>query len=1091
MNDKGLATLLFSDLAAPASLGDESLEDGQRIHYGLVSSTVPPTRAGAVRNLGDGMLVSFASPVEALTCATSLQKAAAAHNRRPGATPVAVRVALHVGDPIQDEADLFSSGVLAVRRLCSRAGAGEIVASELVRGLVGTRGSFRFAPFQPGDGTGLPAWAVTWEAPAAGAVLPPALQQAAGTALADRGAELDRLWAKWQEARHGATRLVMVAGEPGIGKTRLCAELARRAHEQGAIVLYGRNDEEALMPYQPFVEALRTLAHSGLRPARAPSGTPEGPHPPGGRDDEPDVVAQLAGLARTDDIDDDPETGRYRLFRAVAALLAEASTDAPVLLVLDDLHWADRPTILLLRHVVRGSEPGAVLIVGTYRDTEVAGGSPLADALGDFHRTAGYERIHLAGLDRAGVASLIGPTAPADARLADTVWDETEGNPFFVTEIVRHLAEIGAIRQLDGTWHAAASQRELSIPEGVREVVGRRLARLSEPANRVLSLASAVGRDFELHTLAQLAELDEDTLIEALDEAIAAKVLIEPVGGGGRYSFSHALVRRTLYDLIGTTRRVRLHQRVGEVLERLYDDALDVHAAELAHHFREAAGAADPAKTADYAARAGRNALSLLAYEEAAEHFAEAISLRAAVGRTDDAETNDLVLAMGDAQWRAGRTAEAHDAFLRAAAAAQRLGLADQLARAALGYGGGLGGYGWSVRADATLVGLLEDALAALGPDDSPQRVRVLSRLATELYYTPEVTRRTELANQAVAMAERLGDQHVLLAAKFSRSAATWGPHLRAEDRLAASTEIVRLASQLDNSWLVLEGRSLRIDALVEMGDLVAAAAEHEARSELAEELRLPRYVSDVSTYPAAAALLEGRFDEAQELADRAREIGESIGSETALTVYGAQMITLTWLRGELAEVEPLVAAFADGYPWIPGFRGALAFVHAQIGAVAQARAEIDLLARDGFASLPLDGIWSVAVWALSFACAEVGDTARCAELYGILSPHAGNLAGLGASLCLGSTHLPLGMLAAVSGDPSFEAHFALALDAHERIGARPFAAETRFRWGRAACDAPHGTELLRQALADAEALGMAGLAARCQSALAGSTRRT
>lgn len=1067
MDDKGLATLLFSDLAAPASLGEESLEDSQRTHYGLVSTAVPPARADAMRNLGDGLLVVFASPVEALTCATSLQKAVAAHNRRPGATPVAVRVALHVGDPIEEEADLFSTGVLGVRRLCSRAGAGEIVASDLVRGLVGTRGSFRFTPFQPGDGTGLPAWAVTWEAPTSGAVLPPALVQAAATPLADRDVELDRLWAKWQEARQGTTRLVMVAGEPGIGKTRVCAELARRAHEQGAIVLYGRNDEEALMPYQPIVEALRA------------------------RDEDTDVVAQLAGLARTDDIDDDPETGRYRLFRAVAALLAEASDDAPVLLVLDDLHWADRPTILLLRHLVRASEAGALLIVGTYRDTEVAGGSALADALGDFHRTTGYERIHLSGLDRVGVASLIGPLAPGDARLADVVWDETEGNPFFVTEIVRHLAEIGAIRQLDGAWHAATSQRRLSIPEGVREVVGRRLARLSEPANRVLSLASAMGREFELHTLAQLAELDEDTLIEALDEAIAAKVLVEPVGLGGRYAFSHTLVRRTLYDLIGTTRRVRLHQRVGEVLERMYDGELDVHAAELAHHFREAAGAADPAKTAAYAARAGRNALSLLAYEEAAEHFAEAIALTDGAGDIEGAETNDLVLAAGDAQWRAGRTAEAHDSFLRAADEARRLGRADQLARAALGYGGGLGGYGWSVRADATLVGLLEDALEALGSEDSPQRVRVLGRLATELYYTGEVARRAELANQAVAMAERLGDQHVLLTAMFSRSAATWGPHLRAEDRLAAATEIVRLAGELDNSWLVLEGRSLRIDALVEMGDLVAAAAEHEARSELAEQLRLPRYVSDVSTYPAGAALLEGRFDDAQELADRAREIGESIGSETAITVYGAQMITLAWMRGELADVEPLVAAFADAYPWIPGFRGALAFVHAQIGGLPQARAEIDQFARDGFASIPLDGIWPVAVWALAFACADVGDAAWCAQLYDLLSPHASNLAGLGASLCLGSTHLPLGMLAAVAGDPSFEAHFALALDVHERIGARPFAAETRYRWGTAASGSPHGAELIRHALADAEVLGMRGLAERCQSALAGTTRNT
>jgi hypothetical protein len=196
-------------------------------------------------------------------------------------------------------------------------------------------------------------------------------------------------------------------------------------------------------------------------------------------------------------------------------------------------------------------------------------------------------------------------------------------------------------------------------------------------------------------------------------------------------------------------------------------------------------------------------------------------------------------------------------------------------------------------------------------------------------------------------------------------------------------------------------------------------------------------------------------------------------------------------MRGKLEEVEPLVAAFADAYPWIPGFQGALAFVHTQTGEIERARAEVAQFSRDGFASIPLDGIWSVAVWALSFACADIGDAECCAQLYDLLSPHAGNLAGLGASLCLGSTHLPLGMLAAAAGDPSFEAHFALALDAHERLGARPFAAETRYRWGMAACGSSHSTELLRQALADAEALGMRGLAERCQSALGGTTRNT
>src|SRR5581483_1127767 len=309
-----------------------------------------------------------------------------------------------------------------------------------------------------------------------------------------------------------------------------------------------------------------------------------------------------------------------------------------------------------------------------------------------------------------------------------------------------------------------------------------------------------------------------------------------------------------------------------------------------------------------------------------------------------------------------------------------------------------------------------------------------------------------------------------------SRCSATWGPDLPAEQRLAASTQVVRLASELDNSWLVLEGRSLRIDALVEMGQLEAAAEEHDARSALAEQLRLPRYVTDVSTYPAARAL------------------GESIGSETALTVYGGQMICLAWMRGELAAVEELVVAFADAYPWIPAFGAVLAFVRAEIGERDAAAAAVERLADEGLDWLPRDGIWSIAVWALAFACAELGDAPRCAQLHDLLLPHADSLCGLGAGLCLGSARLPLAMTAAVAGLPTAEDHFEAALRVHERAGARPFVAETRYRWAMALLDAGdnvRAASLLDQALTEAESLGMTGLAQRCQSASAGVGRST
>ncbi|MGH9005024.1 MAG: ATP-binding protein, partial [Acidimicrobiia bacterium] len=384
----------------------------------------------------------------------------------------------------------------------------------------------------------------------------------------------------WKEATAGERRVALLAGEPGIGKTRLAVELAGAVRETGGVVLAGRCDEDLGVPYQPFVEALRHyVTGAGERRLGRHAGELARLLP-----DLAQLVPDLPEPLRSD-----PETERYRLFDALAAWLSDASAEAPVLLVLDDLHWAAKPTLLLLRHVLRSPEPLRLLVVATYRDSDIGRGHPMSDLLAELRREGGVERLSLSGFDTLGVTAFLEAVSghrlddEAAQELPAVVWRETDGNPFFVAEVLRHLSESRAIEQRDGRWVLHADVGDLGIPEGVRDVVGRRLSRLAESTNHVLAVGAVVGLEFEPAVVERAAGVDEDELLGALEEAIGARLLVE-VSGGARYRFTHALVRATLYEELSGARRVALHRRVAEGIEAAHGRALDDHLPALAHH---------------------------------------------------------------------------------------------------------------------------------------------------------------------------------------------------------------------------------------------------------------------------------------------------------------------------------------------------------------------------------------------------------------------------------------------------------------------------------------------------------------------------
>ncbi|MGH9009802.1 MAG: ATP-binding protein, partial [Acidimicrobiia bacterium] len=623
----GTATVLFTDLVGStelmARLGDLAYDEVRSEHFRLLREVIAAHDGVEVKNTGDGLLATFGGAADAVRATVAIQQATDRHASDAG-VPLSVRVGVALGDVTLEDADVFGTPVVEAARLVAAARPGQILVTAVVPVVAGSRSGATFTSLGSLELKGLPeplpVCEVTWE-PLHGATAEvplPSLLASAGRIFVGRDELLNRLRQHWKEAQAGGFRLVLLGGEPGVGKTRLATELAHSLHAGGALVLGGRCDEDLGVPYQPFVEALRHYAHHCAPPRL-------GRHAGELARLVPELTQLVSGMPEP--LRSDPETERYRLFDAVAAWLADASAETPVLLVIDDLQWAAKPTVQLLRHVARAGDPLRLLVVATYRDTDVGRGHPLAELLSDIPRLEGVERVPLTGLDGPAVAAFLEAAAgheldEAGADLARVVWRETEGNAFFVAEMLRHLVESRAVEERGQRWALTAKIEDLGIPEGVRDVVGRRLSRLSEDANRVLACAAVVGLEFDPALVQAAGGFSEEAVLGALEEAVAARLLVDVPGAVPRNRFAHALVRATLYDELTAARRVTLHRHVAENIETRYAGRLDDHLPALAHHWAQAAApAAETDRAVTYASRAGDRALAQLAHDEAATYY--------------------------------------------------------------------------------------------------------------------------------------------------------------------------------------------------------------------------------------------------------------------------------------------------------------------------------------------------------------------------------------------------------------------------------------------------------------------------------------
>jgi DNA-binding SARP family transcriptional activator len=892
--------------------------------------------------------------------------------------------------------------------------------------------------------------------------------EASRSAFVGREAELEELVAGLEDAVAGRGRLFLVQGEPGIGKSRLASELSLRARARGAIVVVGRCWEAGGAPaYWPWVQSLRAyIRDSDSLALRAELGA--------GAADLAQILPELREILAgvPEPVSLDFEAARFRLFDATAEFLRNASKSHPIMLILDDLHAADTPSLLLLQFLARELGSTRVLLLGAFRDVDPIPGQALSGVLAEVAREPATRRIALAGLREGDVAEYIELTAPeiASPELVAALHEETEGNPLFVGETVR-LLSVESVR-----WTSAAG---VAIPQSVRDVIARRLTHLSEECNRILVLASVLGREFAIDALARLGGVPENELLETLDEAMAARVVSDVPAGRGRLRFAHVLIRDTLYEGLTSARRVRLHRLAVDALEALYGEEPGAHLAELAHH---SIFGSDFDRARSYAQRAGDRALALVAYEEAARLYETALEALELSSPADEKERCELLLSLGEAEIRAGNSPEAKETFLRAATIAERRGLKRELALAAVGYGG----RSMYARAggDDRLVPLLEAGLEAVGDEDLELRARLVGRLVGALRDEPGRDRRDKLSREAVDLARRAGNDAALAYALDGRVAAILAPDTVAEC-LALGGELCEVAGRIGDTERLVHGHLDRLNAHVMLGDVVDANADLDAMSSIAEELRQPVQLWQVCAAKAMLALAGGRLIEAEELVTQAFELGERAQPEMAIPVYRLQSYTLCDFRGTLEEIEPAISELVVEYPARPVFRCSLAHLHAQVGRLAEATIALDDLAGNDFSALPFDIEWLYGMSFLAETAVLLGDGERVAVLYRLLLPWAELNAADHPEGTRGSVSRYLGILStSMKNWNDAQLHFEHALERNSRMDARPWLAHTQNDYARmllargAHGDHERAHDLLDQALPVYSELGMDSFAA-------------
>lgn len=894
-----------------------------------------------------------------------------------------------------------------------------------------------------------------------------------------RHKELEMMRGLLLRVGEGQGGLVLVGGEAGVGKTRLADEVSKLARATGLDVFWGRCWEgEGTPSFWPWIQLIRHIAACrGSESVRATMGV-----------DAPEIVKLVPELGEESDRFATGLTlcaadqARFRQFDGIASFFRRAGASRPVVLVLDDLHCADQASLLLLKFITQEIAESALLLIANYRIAESDRRGDFATVLADLVRNPASHTLLLRGLAVPDLSSLIlralGTTPSLE--LLDELYHQTDGNPFFACELVRLLADLGPLLS---QWERKSCK--LVIPESVRGLVRTRFMQLPPDTQELLTIASVVGREFSLRAVSHILGMSYSDALRSVDEVVRAGLVQRDGGNFEHYRFVHSLVRETIYDEIPSLRRANLHRAAAESIE---SDVKERHSscAALSYHYGRALLVVDPDKVVRVSVIAGERAVSMFAYEDAVEHFEQAMT---AVGYASGSREVycRILLGLAEAYHKCGRVEEARARFREAGDVAKKLGDADLCARSALGFGGLFAAAGAS---DPELVARLENAIVEYGERASGDHSMLLARLSIALYFAGDRQRCEDMSGRALLMARRVRDG---AAESFALDARHYAFHHPAglAQRIAFARELGELGRKMQNIEMALRSHLRLCDGFLELGDIAAADAELRVADGLSVNLRQPVYRWQVLLRQATRALMEGRYSDAEVLATEGVKIGVRSGDERAVTSFLGQKLLSHRDKGGLRELAGEAAFVEVKYAQLPVWTAVNLYIRAENGELSvecMQRLGEDILSVAR--SVPQDAFMLGTLGLLAEVCSTTNTRDAAAVLYDLLVPFEGQNATLGLSaVFLGSVSHYLGMLSMVLGRlAESEMHLVSALSAHDRLGARPLTARTRYEYGRVLGVLGRrgaARRELARALAEFEALGMTVCALRGREALA------
>ena len=1090
-------TVLFTDHIDPEDRTSSSPGRGdgfRRHHLSILRQALAVAGGTEVKAAGVGFAACFDSASAALSCAVAMQRGIERDNRSRGHAS-GLRVGLSLSQVITEGDRLSGYPVTEAAQLCRAARRGQILAAGVVRDRAGRRSPHRCYSLGPLDLEGVAGpvetvevlWDTVEESVLNEIPLPVRLGRRTDGIVVGRDTELQVVAGCAKRVAGGEGReVLLVSGEAGLGKTTLVAEGARAAFSAGASVLFGHCEEDLASPYQLFAGTIghyvTHCAEDELRAHVAAHGSELARLVPALATRIPDLPP-LKGT--------DPDAERYLLFAAVVGLLSQASEQQPIVLVFDDLQWADAGSLELLRHLIASDQPMAVLVLGTFRDTELSPFHPLLNTLAVLQRQAKVTRLELTGLDNPAVEALMEAMAgyaldEVGVDLARAVHRETDGNPFFATEVLRHLSETGALHpDSTGRWEAVDTIEDVGLPGSIKEVIGARVGRLGVVAGRVLSSAAVVGRDFDVELVARAADVPEEELLDLLDAAVAAALVRERRGRPGRYAFAHALIQRSLYEELGPTRRARVHRRVGEALEQLCGLSPGPRVGELAHHWFYGRQPGDQTKALDYSRQAADAALQALAPGDALRHYTQALDLYDEVDDPDRALGIDLRIGVGIAQRQTGDPAF-RETLLGASHQAADIGDTKRLVIAALA--NNRGWYSAGGVLDADRIDVLEMALDRLSTEDR-DRPLVLATLCSELAIGTPLERRRALADEALTLAVTSGDDAIIVRVLNSIFYALNVPVLL-EDTMSRTADAVARAERVDDSlarFLALRTRYIAAYTAGDIGEMDRCVA---AMGLVAEQLDQPMMHWTVAYARASQMLIAGDIERAEELVFRALELGTDSGQPDANVFFGVQFMATNLQKGTLIELVPLIEQMAteiteNRY----AVKAALVLALADGDRTDEVRELLEELVGTGFVFL-VDALWSIGMCGFAEGAIEVGDPRFARPLFDQLAPWAAQWCTTGVTAQGPISHYVGGLATVLGRFDEADAYFGQAASMSTRARAKFFGARTDLAWGRMLMarrgpdDVGRARTLLTQAHAVAAANGYGKVERRAAAAL-------